>query len=74
LLSFSNEPLASVFHKLNKLYAIDIHCGKKDIEGLYFTGTILRGDSIRTVLSAIGNMNRLLFTQENGVIQVKKSD
>lgn len=74
LLSFSNEPLASVFHKLNKLYAIDIRCGKKDIEGLYFTGTILKGDSIHTVLSAIGNMNRLLFTQGKGIIQVKKSD
>ncbi len=74
LLSFSNEPLASVFYKINKLYGTDIHWNNKDIEGLYFTGSILKGDSIHIVLSAIGNMNRLAFTGEKGYIQVKKSN
>lgn len=73
-LSFDHEPLATVFRQLTRTYKIDIRFDSKDIAGLYFSGTVLKNDSFQTVMSAICNMNQLLFTEEQSYIQVKKSN
>ena len=69
-LSFNNEPLALVFHKLEERYGVKIQFNEKDISGLYFSGNVLKDDSLKIVLSAICNSNQLSFSREQDHIEI----
>ncbi len=71
-LTFDHEVLASVFRRLNRIYNVEIRFDEKDIDGLYFSGTVLKNDSLTSLLSAICNMNQLLLTEKQGYFQVSK--
>lgn len=70
VLSFNNEPLAHVFRRLEQRYGVKIRFNEKDIAGLYFSGKVLKDDSLQIVLSAICNSNQLSFSREQGQIQI----
>jgi ferric-dicitrate binding protein FerR (iron transport regulator) len=72
MLQFDNETLLSVFEKLQVKYNIDINYDKTQIDGLYFTGSVLKTDSLKTILSIISNMNGLKYTEVAGKIFITK--
>jgi transmembrane sensor len=65
-LQFDNTPLSEVIKQLEKHYHTTIRYDQKDINGKYFTGTILPTDSLKTILSVIANMKNLTVTEEQG--------
>ncbi|WP_142688350.1 FecR family protein [Chitinophaga polysaccharea] len=65
VLSFKNEPLENVLHSLEKHFKKPVYYNKEDISKLYFTGSILKKDSLKNILSAIGAMNQLVVTVNN---------
>jgi transmembrane sensor len=73
-LVFSKEPLGSVFKRVGILYKIHLAYGKEDMDGLYFTGTFLKSDDLNIVLSAICNVNDLLFTKKQDSIIITRSN
>ena len=73
-LTFNNDPLATVLDQLTRSYKRNIRFNEQDLAGLYFTGAVLKSDSLKTVLTVICNMNQLAFTEEKGFIQIRKSN
>ncbi|MFT3826594.1 MAG: FecR domain-containing protein [Chitinophagaceae bacterium] len=71
ILVFNNEPLARVFHKLEERYRIKIQFNENDVAGRYFSGNVLKDDSLKIVLSAICNSNQLSFSREQDHIQIQ---
>jgi ferric-dicitrate binding protein FerR (iron transport regulator) len=71
-LKFDNAPLAAVFDKLANRYHAKIKYTQNQLEGLYFTGSVLKSDSLKAILSIISNMNRLTFQEENDSILIQK--
>ena len=65
ILSFKNEPLENVLHSLEKHFKKPVYYNKEDISKLYFTGSILKKDSLKNILTAIGAMNQLVVTVNN---------
>ncbi|HTF29453.1 MAG TPA: FecR family protein [Flavitalea sp.] len=59
IFDFKNEPLKNVFDKLSATSNIQIVYGEEHIKGLYFTGSILKSDSIRKMVKIISAMNGL---------------
>jgi transmembrane sensor len=72
-LVFRKEPLGLVFEKVGYLYKVPLAFRMEDLDGLYFTGTFLKSDSLNTVLSTICNVNDLLVTKEGDRIIIAKS-
>lgn len=72
-LNFENKTLGQVFDILSTVYNIPIEYNKEQIEGLYFTGSVLQTDSIINIINLIANMNELvvLHNGEHIVIQKK---
>lgn len=73
-LVFNNDPLAIVLNQLTTSYKKEIRFNEQDLTGLYFSGMVLKSDSLKRVLSVICNMNQLAFTEEKGVLQIRKSN
>ncbi len=71
-LVFSNEPLENVIEKLSKQYNTKINYTKSQIIGLYFSGSVLKTDSLKTILNIIANMNGLVYEEVEGKIFIKK--
>jgi len=71
-LVFNNEPLENVIEKLSKQYDTKINYTKSQIAGLYFSGSVLKTDSLKTILNIIANMNGLVYEEVEGKIFIKK--
>lgn len=71
-LVFDNEPLEKVIGKLNKQYNTQINYTQSQIAGLYFSGSVLKTDSLKTILNIIANMNGLVYEEVGGNIFIKK--
>jgi transmembrane sensor len=71
-LIFRKEALATVFKRVSDLYKVPLTFAKADLEDLYFTGTFLRSDDLNLVMSAICNVNNLVFTKEQDSIIITK--
>lgn len=69
---FENAPLADVFNKLSDVYQIPIEYKPEQIEGLYFTGSVLETDSIKNIITLIANMNGLVATQIDNHFVIQK--
>ncbi|NLU90665.1 FecR family protein [Chitinophaga sp. Ak27] len=72
LLTFTNMPLDKVFKKLATAYHTDIHFADSEVEGAYFTGQVLKTDSLQHILSAICQLNNLEFTSGDEGITLRK--
>ncbi len=72
-LVFQKEPLGSVLEKVGRLYKVSLTFRKKDLDGLYFTGTFLKSDNLNIVLSTICNVNDLLVTKNGDAIIITRS-
>jgi len=72
-LVFRKEPLDKVFQKVGRLYNVPLVFRKKDLDGLYFTGTFLKSDNLNIVLSTICNVNDLLASKNGDTIIITKS-
>lgn len=71
-LTFTDMPLDKVFKKLAAAYHTDIHFADSDVEGAYFTGQVLKTDSLQHIVSAICQLNNLEFTSGNEGITLRK--
>lgn len=71
-MDFENEPLAKVFNKLSSIYNLPIDYNKEQVEGLYFTGSVLPTDSIINIINLIANMNGLTVEHEGEHFVIKK--
>jgi ferric-dicitrate binding protein FerR (iron transport regulator) len=72
IMSFNKTPLQDVFAQLGAYYKVQLDVDTAGIEGLSFTGTFEKSDSLQVVLSAICNMNDLTFRQEGENIVISK--
>jgi transmembrane sensor len=72
-LIFKKEPLGQVFRKVASLYNVSLSFRKEELNGLYFTGTFLKSDSLNIVLSTICNVNDLLVTKKEDSIIITRS-
>jgi transmembrane sensor len=72
-LVFRKEPLDKVFQKVGHLYNVPLTFRKKELDGLYFTGTFLKSDNLNIVLSTICNVNDLLASKNGDTIIITKS-
>jgi transmembrane sensor len=72
-LVFQKEPLGNVLEKVGRLYKVSLTFRKKDLDGLYFTGTFLKSDNLNIVLSTICNVNDLLVTKNGDAIIITRS-
>lgn len=72
-LAFRKEPLGKVFERIGETYKVAMAFSRKDLEGLYFTGTFLRSDDLNIVLSAICNVNNLQFEKRQDSIIITRS-
>ena len=69
---FTNRPLAEVFEQLSQHYRVKIIYQTEQLQGLYFTGNILKKDDLPTILTLITNMNGLHYEQVGEEILIKK--
>ncbi len=63
-LVFDKKRLPEVLDKLANRYHTHIAYDRRQIGGLYFTGTVLTADSLVTILEVITNMNELMIVQD----------
>lgn len=71
-MAFTNKPLAEVFEQLSQHYRVKIIYQTEQLQGLYFTGNILKKDALPTILTLITNMNGLRYEQVGEEILIKK--
>lgn len=71
-LLFNNRPLANVLQQLEKRYQTTILYNNKDIADSYFSGKVVKADSLQMVLRIIAQMNALQLSQENGIYRLSK--
>lgn len=66
---FDNTPLSDVMKTLTTKYQSPIFYDEELLKGKYFSGEVLKGDSLSVLLNVIANMNGLQVTQkDNGYI------
>lgn len=72
-LAFDNAPLAVVMDRISKKYHVTIEYNKNDITGMYFTGSVLKHDSLSVILKAIAQMNGLVIIPNEKGYLVRQS-
>jgi transmembrane sensor len=72
-LEFVNKPLDQVLDKLAEQYKLSIEYNKPEIEHLYFSGKVLKADSLETILKVIAQMNELKIAQKGNGFVVNKT-
>jgi transmembrane sensor len=66
---FDNTPLPDVIKTLTTRYHAPIFYDEEQLKGKYFSGEVLKGDSLSVLLNVIANMNGLQVTKkEDGFI------
>lgn len=71
-LLFNNKPLAAVLQQLQQRYNTTIQYKDKEIADIYFSGKVVKTDSLQMVLRIIAQMNALQLNQQNGQFQLSK--
>lgn len=67
-LVFNRAPLKDVFSQIGNKYKTNIEFENIDLGIATFTGSFLKTDTLKNILSIICNTNDLLFKEENGII------
>ena len=71
-LVFEKRKLPEVLDLLAARYRVPIRFDRARISGLYFTGTVLKTDSLLTILQVITNMNELEVVEDNNGYIIQK--
>ncbi|MDR3714866.1 MAG: FecR domain-containing protein [Puia sp.] len=72
-MAFNNAALPEVMSKLSKHYRIHIDFHKAELANMYFSGAVLKTDSLSVILKVIANMNDLAITQTPDGFKVRPS-
>jgi ferric-dicitrate binding protein FerR (iron transport regulator) len=72
-LAFDNAMLSDVMSKLSKHYHTRIDYRKTELTNMYFSGAVLKTDSLSVILKVIANMNDLTITQTTDGFRVRPS-
>lgn len=72
VLSFNNEPLDQALHTLGAHFKTTVCFQQEDVSALYFTGKVLKKDSLKSILAAICAMNQLEFRTTGDSIIISK--
>ena len=70
---FQNNPLREVLKKLSIHFRQEIAFDNKEIDDMYFSGTVLKSDSLDIILKVIARMNSLTVTKNKSGYLIKKS-
>jgi ferric-dicitrate binding protein FerR (iron transport regulator) len=70
---FDNSALPDVMNKLSRHYHTPIDYKKMELSNMYFSGSILKTDSLSLILKVIANMNGLQITQTTDGFMVHPS-
>ncbi|WP_343689367.1 FecR domain-containing protein [Chitinophaga sp.] len=70
---FNNTPVAVVLDALSSRYNTVIRYDAGTLRHNYFTGSVMRSDSLHTILQVISQMNGLTVTQVNDTVVIRKS-
>lgn len=73
LVTFNNAPLDSVLNKLATVFHTGIRYEHSDVDGAYFTGQVLKTDSLRNILEVICQLNNLELAQEAETMLIRKT-
>ncbi|WP_276483051.1 FecR family protein [Paraflavitalea pollutisoli] len=72
-LVFDNTPLPVVMKSLTDRYHTTIFYDEEQLKGKYFSGEVLKGDSLSVLLSVIANMNGLSVTKKEDIYIITQS-
>ncbi|MBC9909303.1 FecR family protein [Chitinophaga varians] len=72
VLSFNNEPLDQALHTLGAHFKTTVCFQQEDVSALYFTGKVLKKDSLKSILAAICAMNQLELRATGDSIIISK--
>ncbi|SFE41919.1 FecR family protein [Chitinophaga sp. CF118] len=70
-MTFSNSPIQLVLDSLAAKYHVQILYDARELDKIYFTGTIQPTDSLMEILQSMGNMNKLAIAEQNNTIIIK---
>lgn len=70
---FNNTPVTVVLDALSRRYNTVIRYDPGTLRHNYFTGSVMRSDSLHTILHVISQMNGLTVTQVNDTVVIRKS-
>lgn len=70
--TFSKASLVTVFNKIELQYHVRINVNGNDISGFHFTGKIMYDDSLNTIMTAICNVNGLIYSRSGNIITIGK--
>ena len=73
-LVFDNSPLPAVMRALTKKYNTPILYNERLLRKKYFSGEVLQGDSLSTLLQVIANMNDFQVAQQDGGYIISKAN
>ena len=73
LMAFSNTPLSKVLNQLQQAFGVTIQYEQSDVEGAYFTGQVLKTDSLQNILEVICQLNNLELTRGEGTMSIRKA-
>lgn len=69
---FNNQSLAQVLDQLATLYNVKIIYNKKDVMHIYFTARYNKTDSLETILTRIGKLNKLRIVKNDTAFIISK--
>ncbi len=72
-LVFDNAELPEVMSKLTRHFHTPIEYNKNELSNMYFSGAVLKTDSLSVILKVIANMNALRITQTPAGFSVHSS-
>lgn len=70
---FDNTPLPDVMKTLTTKYHAPIFYDEEQLKGKYFSGEVLKGDSLSVLLNVIANMNGLQVTKKEDAYIITQS-
>lgn len=71
-MEFNNVPLHTVLSKLQTAFGVTILYEHNDVDSAYFTGQVLKTDSLRNILGVICQLNNLELTPGEGNMSIRK--
>lgn len=72
ILEFNQEPLTGVLNKIGLQYGVTFRLNGHGFNTMQVTGKFLPSDSLQSVLSMLGSINGLSFTERNDTIVVAR--
>ena len=72
-LSFNSTPISKVLNALSGKYKVPLMYERKELDKIYFSGSVLPTDSLLTILQVMCSMNGLTISQQHDTIIIRKS-